>query len=172
MSQRTTKLTDAGGQWRPNCQPPSAARVRCSARVRRPVNHHQKSFAVATLCLPPRRGRKIIAQGKGAWRLPPWVGVSPPPFHLFSWSGAPAGRARQTMKRGDNSFCDRLPRAALRLPWAILISSLTGLRFGSLCSQVAARKSPNDPGERQPLAAHSRLQPQRSATHHRRNRNA
>ena len=39
---------------------------------------------------PPQRGKKILAQGKGAQRLPPWVkpsSISPPSRALGAWEG-------------------------------------------------------------------------------------
>ena len=70
----------------------------------------------------PRRGGLIIAQGKAA--VAAALGKEPPhPTSLF-----PSGLARPARAKPEGNkevfILDPQPRAALRLPWAILISSL------------------------------------------------
>jgi hypothetical protein len=85
-------------------------------------------------CLAPRRGSKIIAQGKTA-ALPRRSAAKaggaalgnahPEPTLPFFWFGAPAGW-RAKPEKGEQIIFRSEPRAAFvpRLPWATIISSL------------------------------------------------
>src|SRR2546427_742921 len=77
----------------------------------------------------PRRGRERIAQGKGAYRLPPWV-TAPPAPNPSSWSAVPAARlARQTMKRGDIYYGCSVTQGGASLALGWYLSPLRGFLF-------------------------------------------
>src|ERR1043166_10200041 len=69
----------------------------------------------------------MIAQGKAAEAAA--LGKEPPHQSLFLFRfGAP--QARQTGRKKEGIILRPQPRAALRLPWAIIMSSLPGLQLG------------------------------------------
>ena len=69
----------------------------------------------------------MIAQGKAAEAAA--LGKEPPHQSLFLFRfGAP--QARQTGREKEGIILRPQPRAALRLPWAIIVSSLPGLQLG------------------------------------------
>jgi hypothetical protein len=103
-----------------------------------------------------------------------------------------ASRDELTLKYGVRPFRNRQPSVAS--PAAMTSAMIETINMPSRASQelnikmaspktnlgsgivsvrvMAVMLLPNDTGERQPLAAHSRQQPHRSVTHHRPNRNA
>jgi len=64
------------------------------------------SADIRRLGLPSQRGKKILAQGKGAQRLPPWV-TARPQQQLSSFHGSPrqpAGWRGEPWKEESNSL--------------------------------------------------------------------
>jgi len=83
----------------------------------------------------PRRGGLMVAQGKGAQRLPPWVTGHPTQLLFPLRFGAPA--ARQTAREKGNCFGPATQggaRSSLALGYHHIVP--TGLQFGSLRSHL------------------------------------
>jgi hypothetical protein len=91
------------------------------------------------LCLPPRRGKEKIAQGKGAQRLPPWVTEPISSCPLFMVCRAPRWVGTADHEEWGLFIMTPFPRAAPRLPWAIIFRPSGASRLAH-----GARKWPND----------------------------
>ena len=70
----------------------------------------------------PRRGGLIIAQGKAAEAAA--LGKPPPQPNSFFPSGLARQRRAKPEGKKEENILGPPPRAALRLPWATIISSL------------------------------------------------
>jgi hypothetical protein len=89
----------------------------------------------------PRRGSKIIAQGKTA-EVAALGNAHPVPTLPFFWFGAPAGWRAKPEKGGGNhitSVTQGGARSSLALGYEIHVP--TGLQFGSVRSERLAHKS-------------------------------
>src|SRR5438128_4910918 len=99
---------------------------------------------IRRLQLPPRRGKEKVAQGKGAQRLPPWVTGPHQQLPLSTVRRAsPQGGAADRGKRGI--FITSLPRTALRLSGATLVSSLRDFGLARCARNVTANQAPAPP---------------------------